>query len=129
MPTPSPIIAPKIKVKSGAGTTCPTSFISARPPRIARRAVTIGKPIATSDPKAMNKITAAARMPTLSAGPCGGVSAFSAMYPPSPSVTLSSEASLTMSTKGLTSVLVTSLSLSGMVVRAIRRSSVTRSPS
>lgn len=93
---------------------------------MARRAVAIGRPIATSDPNAMNRITAAARRPTLSAGPCGGVSAFSAMYPPSASVTLSPEASLTMSTNGFTSLFSTPLSLSGMVVRAMRRSSVTR---
>ncbi len=95
MPTPSPIIAAKTTVKSGEGTTCPTSFIRAMPPRIASSAVTIGRPIATSDPKAMNKITAAARTPTLSTGPGLGVSALAAFSPPSPSVTPSPEAFLT----------------------------------
>jgi hypothetical protein len=92
----------------------------------ASTAVTMGRPMATREPNAMNRITAAVRRPIASAGPCGGVSAFSALSPPSPSVTPSPEASLTVSTSGTTSAFGTSSTVSGMVVRAIRRSLVTR---
>jgi hypothetical protein len=74
----------------------------------------------------MNRITAAARTPTLSVEPCGGVSAFSALSPPSPSVTPFPETPLTVSTRDLTSALATSSVVSGMVVRAMWRSGVTR---
>ena len=66
MPTPMPIIIATCVVKSGVGTTAdhrPRAAMDATTPT---SAVTMGRPMATTDPKATSRITAAARSPTTS---------------------------------------------------------------
>jgi len=55
--------------KDGAGTTCPSSAITDRPPPIPSRAVRIGSPMARNEPNAMSSTTAAATAPKASESP------------------------------------------------------------
>ena len=55
--------------KDGAGTMCPSSPITARPPPMPSSAVRIGSPIARNEPNAISSTTAAAATPTPSLGP------------------------------------------------------------
>ena len=66
MPTPMPIIVATCVVKSGVGTTAahrPSAAMDAATPT---SALTIGRPMATTEPKATSRITAAARSPNTS---------------------------------------------------------------
>ena len=63
MPTPMPIIATIAVVKSGMAIGLLSSVtIAVAQPR-PNRAVPIGRPIASTEPKAMIRMTTAARMP------------------------------------------------------------------
>ena len=72
---------------AGAGKTWPSSAISARPEPMPKTAVTIGSPMASSDPNAMSRTMAAAPMPIPSEDPPYGVSAWSTTSPPRLNVT------------------------------------------
>ncbi len=63
MPTPSPIIAATVEVKSAVGKTVETSGIMLSDKPMPISALTIGSPIATTEPKAINKMTTAAARP------------------------------------------------------------------
>ena len=63
MPTPSPIIAATVEVKSAVGRTAETSGIALSDRPMPISALTIGNPIATTDPKAISRITTAAARP------------------------------------------------------------------
>ena len=75
----------------GAGKRWPSSAISARP-TIPKTAVTIGSPMASSDPNAISSTIAAAPMPIPSEDPPYGVSAWSTTSPPRLNVTPCPEA-------------------------------------
>ena len=64
MPTPSPIIAATVEVKSAVGSSAETTGMRLSDNPIPISALMIGRPIATTDPKAINKITTAAARPT-----------------------------------------------------------------
>ena len=64
MPTPMPIIMATCVVKSGVGTTAAHSARLAMDATTPASAVTIGNPMATTEPKATKRITTAASSPT-----------------------------------------------------------------
>ena len=82
MPTPMPIIAANCGVKVGMSTKDAPTPIMKKPETSARSAVTIGSPIATTEPKAMSKMMIAAARPISSALPGGSCSAKSTTRPP-----------------------------------------------
>ncbi len=63
MPTPSPIIAATVVVKSAVGSTAEISGMTLSDNPMPINALTIGSPMATTDPKAINKMTTAATRP------------------------------------------------------------------
>ncbi len=63
MPTPRPIIAAKALVKEGKSTKAARTVIKESPVPRAISAVTIGRPIATTEPKAIKRMIIAARRP------------------------------------------------------------------
>ena len=66
MPTPRPIIAASCVLKSGIVNTWLPRVTSAMPVNSPNRAVPIGRPMASTEPKAMSRMTTAARMPSSS---------------------------------------------------------------
>ncbi len=78
----------------GAGNTWPSSPISDRPAPMPSSAVAIGSPMASSEPKAISRMTAAAATPTPSVGPPYGVSSRSTTSPPRLNVTPCPEAAV-----------------------------------
>ena len=58
-----------IGANPGAGNRCPSSAISASPQPMPKTAVTIGSPMASSDPNAISSTIAAAPMPIPSEEP------------------------------------------------------------
>ena len=91
----------------GAGTMCPSSAITESPAPMPRIAVISGRPIASSDPKAMSKTIPAAMMPAPWLGPPYGVSARSITSPPMLNLVPSADADLASEIRA-------SASLSGM---------------
>ncbi len=75
MPTPSPSIIATMPVISGTATRPDMMPMALLPTTMAIRAVTIGRLIATSDPKATARMTIARRMPIISLLPPAGTSA------------------------------------------------------
>ena len=82
-PTPSPIIAASSEEKFGVLTTCVNSAISPRPVPRPNSAVTIGSPIAVSEPNVSSSTTTAASRPTPVATPKPSCSVSSIACPPS----------------------------------------------
>ena len=74
MPTPSPTIDPMTTAQLGTSTTYATTDNDPAPTARPTRAVPIGSPIATTDPKASSRITIATPRPRASPSPAGGVS-------------------------------------------------------
>ena len=66
MPTPMPTIDATWGVKPGVMNTCDHSTTPDRPMLMPNSAVTIGRPIATTDPNASSRITTAAARPNTS---------------------------------------------------------------
>ncbi len=83
MPTPRPIIAASSEEKLGVSTTWVNSAIALRPVPSPNSAVTIGRPIAVSEPKVSNSTTIAANSPTPVAMPKPSCSVSSIAWPPS----------------------------------------------
>ena len=81
MPTPMPIIDATCGANEGTSSRCPMRPINEMPMPIPKSAVTIGRPIASSDPNATSKMTIAASRPMISAKPNAGCSAFSSGPP------------------------------------------------
>ena len=63
MPTPMPIIAVTCGANEGTSSTRASRLTNASPSPIPNNAVMIGRPIASSDPNAISRMTTAARMP------------------------------------------------------------------
>jgi hypothetical protein len=66
MPTPRPIITATMVAISGTATTPESNPMVPMPTRSATSATTIGRLMATSDPKAIASTTTATRMPIFS---------------------------------------------------------------
>src|SRR6476659_10246978 len=66
MPTPRPIIAASCVLKSGIVNTWLPRVTSAMPVNSPNRAVPMGRPMASTEPKAMSRMMTAARMPSSS---------------------------------------------------------------
>ena len=69
MPTPSPIMAMISGAKIGVVTTWVSRSRTAKATAIPNRAVMMGRPMATTEPKASSMMMMAARMPMPSLGP------------------------------------------------------------
>ena len=76
MPTPMPIIAASSVPKVGTVSARLNRSMTPIPMPIPNRAVRIGRPMAITDPKAMSRMTIAARTPIVSLEPGLAVSAF-----------------------------------------------------
>ena len=72
MPTPIPIIAAAWVAKLGIVNRLAVSSTRAIPHPMPNSATRIGRPIASSEPKAMSRMTMAASRPTLSLENVGG---------------------------------------------------------
>ena len=96
MPTPMAIIVATDVAHSGTSTTLASRAISPDATPIPNTAVTMGRPIASNDPKLTSRITPAARKPTPSA-PTAPCSAFCTAWPASSIWTRSSLASAAVS--------------------------------
>ena len=66
MPTPRPIITPMVEAKSGMETTCDSRPAIIVPLKIPARATPMGRPIASTEPKAMIRMMMAKPMPSAS---------------------------------------------------------------
>ncbi len=73
MPTPMPIIAANWELKSGKPKKFASSVSTAKLEMSPKSAATMGRPIATTEPKAMRRMTTAASMPIISE-PISGIS-------------------------------------------------------
>ena len=82
MPTPRPTIAPMTVAQAGMSTTYATSDSEPAPTASPSSAVPIGRPIATTEPKATSRITTAASRPRASPSPAGGCSKAKCRSPP-----------------------------------------------
>ena len=69
MPTPSPIMAMISGANTGVVTTWESRSSTAKPMAIPNRAVMMGRPMATTEPKASSMISIAPRMPAPSLDP------------------------------------------------------------
>ena len=87
MPTPNPIMAATMLVKLGTSTTLASTSMMARPMPMPMIAVRIGRPMASTDPKAISRMTMAARVPAPSELPPVSNSAFWMAKPPSSNLT------------------------------------------
>ena len=72
MPTPMPIMAASSVPKVGTMSQRLSSETMATPTPMPNSAVTIGRPMAMSDPKAISRMTMAARIPMNSLAPNSG---------------------------------------------------------
>ena len=82
MPTPRPTIDPITIAQLGMSTAYATREREPAPTARPSSAVPIGRPIATSDPKASNKITIATSRPSASPTPVGACSNAKYRSPP-----------------------------------------------
>ncbi len=73
MPTPNPIMASISGAKMGTFSTWLSRSSRAKPMAMPNRAVRIGSPMATTDPKAISMINMAPRIPAPSLGPGAAV--------------------------------------------------------
>ena len=82
MPTPSPIMANISGAKTGMFNTWLRMSSRAKPMAMPNSAVRMGRPMATTEPKAMSMMIMAARMPAPSLGPGEAVITFPIGPPP-----------------------------------------------
>jgi hypothetical protein len=109
---------PSSGATSGTSVTWLSRIVDIMPVPTPATAVRIGRSIANTDPKARNRMTAAAAMPTSSAVPIGGSWVRATAWPPSSTASPSPSASSARSTRSSITALSTALACSVKVTWA-----------